>query len=209
MNKENKELIKLIDVKKKYKSNEVLNIDKFKFIKGESYLLIGANGSGKSTLIKIIVGLIKKYSGKVIINTSNIGYMPEKCVLPAKITIENFLKSICKIRNLEDSFIEKKLKDFSKQFNLDMNKRINALSKGMLQKVSLIQTLIHTPDLYIFDEPLNGLDYNSQKEFIKMIKILIMHKKTIIIATHFEKYYHNICQNKIYINGGKISEKLN
>lgn len=46
MNKENKELIKLIDVKKKYKSNEVLNIDKFKFIKGESYLLIGANGSG-------------------------------------------------------------------------------------------------------------------------------------------------------------------
>lgn len=182
-------MIKVFNLIKTYKNNNVLNIDFFNFEKGKSYLLVGSNGSGKSTLLKCILGINNINNGKIEINTKNIGYIPERFYFPEFCSIEKFLNSILNIYNkMENNHL---IYYYCQLFSLNETTFISKLSKGMMQKVLIIQSLIHDADLFIMDEPLNGLDNYSQKLFFRIIDDLKLNNKTIIIATHYPQFYNN------------------
>lgn len=202
--------INLFNICKTINNNVILNNIHYSFYEGKVYLLIGCNGSGKSSLIKAILGLYKK-TGEIINGFNNIAYVPERLIFPEYITIWNFLYNLGLIRKINKKQLVKNIKNLLLYFDLYKmkNKKLNYLSKGMLQKVLIIQALIQDADLYIFDEALNGLDINMQKKFLNYINKLKKSSKTIIITTHYEKYFEGIYDQKITVEEGKLVEKFN
>lgn len=202
-------MIKIKKVTKKYNNNLILDIESFSFEKGKSYMIVGNNGSGKSTLIKCILGINKINSGNVIINTKNIGYVPERYYFPDFCSIEKFLSSILELYSQENK--DDLINYYCDLFSINKKKKLSKLSKGMSQKVLIIQALIHNPDLLIFDEPLNGLDPMSQKKFLHIVDELKEKGKTIIITTHYPSFYQNnydyfvkIYNNSLYYENYKV-----
>ncbi|MBP5550687.1 MAG: ATP-binding cassette domain-containing protein [Bacilli bacterium] len=205
----NSNITKIIEIDKLckyYGKNKVLDIDYFCFLSSYTYLLIGANGAGKSTLIKLIINLIKASRGSIYVYTKYISYVPERFLFPDNIKTYDFLCTLCKVRGFgaTNSDVARELE----WWGIDKDKNINALSKGMKQKVLIIQAIIEDSELYIFDEPLNGLDPNSQADFIQVIKNLKRLGKTIIVCTHYDKYYASVFDYLVYFNGGMISEVI-
>lgn len=199
----NSNIIEINDLVKKYGKNIVLDIKQFNFKFGNTYLLIGANGAGKSTLIKLIIGLIKESNGKIIVNTKKISYVPERFTFPDALKVYDFLEKLCKVKTKID--MKQKINYLVDWWKIDKNKKLSQLSKGMKQKVLIMQAIILEVDLYIFDEPLNGLDIDSQKDFLLILKHLKKLGKTIIICTHYDKYYSELVSECIYFRGGKIN----
>ena len=195
-------MILIKNLKKKYKNNLILDIDSFHFEKGKSYLVVGSNGSGKSTLIKCILGINRLDCGDIKVNTNNISYIPEKYYFPDFCTIDKFLLNILSLYSLE---INKDLIDYyTSLFNIEKTRYLNKLSKGMQQKVLIIQSLIHNANLFIFDEPLNGLDVNSQNIFFDIIDKLKDGVNTVIITTHYPAFYKNKYDYIIKLNNRKL-----
>lgn len=153
--------------------------------------LVGANGNGKTTLIKCILNLVK-YDGKIIINTKKIAYAPEKIQFPDYIRVEEFLFDLAKCKKKSNLNYRDLIEDFINKFSLNehRNKYLIKLSKGTKQKINLIQALLSDADVYIFDEPLSGLDEKSKNTFVREIQNLRKHSKLIIIATHHPLEYH-------------------
>lgn len=195
-------MITLENVIKKYGNKEVLNIPYFKFEQGKNYLLIGSNGSGKSTLIKCILGINTLTEGKIKICEKNIGYIPEKVFSADFMKVNEFFKNICSLYNC--LFDDKIIANYCLMFNIPRYIKLTNMSKGMLQKVMIIQALIHNSNLYIFDEPLNGLDKASQISFLEIVNELKKSNKSIIICTHYPQFYDINFDYKITIEKGNI-----
>lgn len=200
-------IIKISNLVKKYRDITVLDIDECTFREGNSYLLLGENGSGKSTLIKLILFLIKANKGKIKIDFNRIGYIPENVYLPSYLTVKEFLLILSKIRKVRDANL--KINEQLTLWNLKGSKLLSHLSKGMVRKLIIIQSLLHNPDLLIFDEPINGLDIKSQNIFYQLINNLREDKKTILVTTHYKHYYNNLYDKLLYLQDGKIYEECN
>lgn len=194
-------MILLKNVIKKYGNNLVLNINNFLFLKGKSYLLVGSNGSGKSTLIKCILGINQINEGIIEVHTNNIGYVPERCYYPEFCSIEKFLKSILLLNNITSN---KMIDYYCDLFKIDKKLSLSKLSKGMNQKVLIIQALIHNATLYIFDEPLNGLDQKMQNIFFDIVNNLRKNENTVIITTHYPEFYSNKYDYYLKLENGNI-----
>ena len=187
-------MIKLINLKKCYDNNTIIDIDYFKFEANKKYLLIGENGSGKSTLLKLIIGAIFPTTGSVNVDFKRIGFVPEKVVLPEFINLDIFLKLInC---NYDNKYII--------LFSLNKYKKFYKYSKGMKQKAVIIQALINDFDIIIFDEPMNGLDKISKIKFLNLLEEL---KKTIIVATHYPDEFKHLSFNKIRLIDGMLYDQ--
>ena len=183
--------IKLYNISKSYKNKTVLKDVTIEFNSNNIYMIVGGNGSGKSTLLKIIIGLIKPDYGKVEKDKLKIGYVPERYLLPEYIKIKEYLYILGSIRKVNKNILNKRIDELLKEWELYDYKeyKLKQLSKGMLQKVVILQALIHDPDVYIFDEALNGLDIKMQEKLIKCIYNLKQDNKIIIITSHYPKMY--------------------
>ena len=179
--------IELYDVSKKYRHNVVLSNLNLLINNKKINFLISPNGKGKTTLIKIMLKLIS-YSGKVITNCKTFAYCPERVILPDYITVIDFLKFFD--INEEHALL------LLKKFNVKTDSKIRTLSKGMHQKILIVQCLTTNVDAYFFDEPLNGLDYESEKIFVEEVHKLHKKGKMIVIASHYIEKYH-LLQNNI------------
>lgn len=143
----------------------------------EPYVLIGKNGTGKSTLFKFLANIKKGKNGYLNLKES-IFYLPEKVLLPKSIKVNKLLEFYI---GLTDSLESGEF--WLRRYKVDGNKEIRKLSKGMLQKVGIILSLIDNSKIILYDEPFEGLDNESIKQFISDIKEV--HKdKTVIIAIH-------------------------
>ncbi len=144
-------------------------------------LIIGGNGSGKSTSLKLICKFIllkQTDRGKIVNDFKKIAFLPEKTAIPLHGMVNEYLKNVIKIYDVED-----KIDYYLNLFNLK-NTALKTLSKGMMQKVCIIHTLLLDADLYVYDEPLDGIDENAAKTFIKCLNEKVKKGKTVIIATH-------------------------
>lgn len=204
-------LIEIVNVTKKYGNNIVLdNIDLI-IKKGTFNLFIGQNGSGKSTTIKLILGFLrlkKNDTGKIYVKTNKISYVPEKVMIPPYVTIKEFLIDLLNLRS--DGIIEgiNNIKEYVEYFDLNPNQSISSLSKGMRQKVGIIQAILNDNDLIILDEPSSGLDIESIDKLKNILKKLKEKGKTIIVSTHNMDYYKEL-YDKIYeFSDKKLKEIL-
>jgi ABC-2 type transport system ATP-binding protein len=176
--------------------------------------LLGPNGAGKTTLIRIINRITAPDSGEVLFNNRplqendiyNIGYLPEERGLYKKMKVGEQSVYLAQLKGLSTREAEKRLKVWFKKFDiLDWwNKKLEELSKGMQQKVQFIITVVHDPDLLIFDEPFSGFDPLNTELLKNEILELKERGKTIIFSTHNMASVEEICDEIALINRSQV-----
>lgn len=226
------EIIEVKGVKKTFKlSRKQMKINKtdealkiavndlsFNVHKGECYGLLGPNGAGKTTTLRMMATLIKPDCGDIVIDGASVIESPEQ--VRAKI---GFLTSELK---LEDFFTPNYLFDYYSDLRgIDKEKRntwkkelfdkfgitkfqevkVGDLSTGMKQKASIAISLVHNPDIIIFDEPTNGLDVITAKMVTDFLKDLKSEGKTIIVSTHIFSLIEHVCDRVGIVINGKMA----
>lgn len=193
------ELTKIYDFG--FKKNIVFEKINLIFDSDKIHFLIGPNGSGKSTLIKCILNLID-YKGEILISSNKIAYSPEKLIMPDYLTVNQFLKTLLIAKHQNEENIQEKISLYLNYFGIKKYENTNLvkLSKGTKQKINLLQAILEQADIYIFDEPLSGLDKESKKTFKQIICDLKKQDKLIIISTHHLEDYR--FRNKNIIDMG-------
>jgi zinc transport system ATP-binding protein len=147
----------------------ILNDINLELEKGKITTLIGPNGGGKTTIARILLGIVKPSSGKVVKDPKiKIGYMPQKIEIDRTIplTAKDFIQlSTCKIE-FDETF-----KNLSERLNIKkiLHKQIHDLSGGQLQKVLFLRALLNKPNLLVLDEPTQYMDINATQEFYQII----------------------------------------
>ncbi len=201
---------------KRIKKTAVNNLS-FEVKKGEVFGLLGPNGAGKTTTLRMLASLIKPDSGEIevcgidCINNSrelrqNIGFLTSELKLEDYFT-PNFLFDYFSQLYKIDSKIAKERKQmlFDKfEINDYKDTKVEKLSTGMKQKVSLAVALVNDPDVIIFDEPTNGLDVITAKVVTDFLEELKNSGKTIIVSTHIFTLIEKVCDRVGIIIDGKM-----
>lgn len=198
-------VLEVENIVKKYGNFVAVNGISFSVNKGEILGLIGENGAGKSTTLKILAGLIKPDSGEVRYfgkkfdeNTKRIiGYLPEIDALYDNMKVSEYLKLFAEIYNVKPD-IRKILK-----FLELPDKYISELSKGMRRKVSIARTLLHDPDVLIYDEPTGGLDPTTSLSIAELMRELARRGKIIVFSAHNMFYVERIADKVVVMKGGR------
>ena len=179
---------------------------------GDFFGFIGPNGAGKSTLIRTLLGLINATGGSAEIfgndiakskveNLSKIGYLPSETVFYRGMKVKDVLSLSANLRNIDCS---SEAKILCERLQLDMDKKIEALSFGNRKKVGIVCALQHKPDLYILDEPTSGLDPLMQKEFYSILKERNESGATVFLSSHILSEVGRYCKHAAIIREGKI-----
>lgn len=171
--------------------------------------LLGPNGSGKTTLIKLIAGILRPTSGRLLVNRSEIGMETKEIVsyLPER----NYIPKYLKVRQMIDYF-DDFYKDFNrekaermiKSLSIDPDKKIKALSKGNLEKIQLILVMSREAKLYLLDEPIAGVDPAARDYILNTIITNYNPDASIIISTHLISDIENILDDVIMIKPGAL-----
>ena len=203
---------------KKYDSYEAVCIDRLHVPKHSIFAFIGKNGAGKTTTIKSIVGLLNVDNGYIKVNgkniktnkkdvKKNIGYIADTPMVYDYLTGYEFVKFMANIYGIEDGEeLEELIKYYINKFEIDdkVNEFINTYSHGTKQKIAIIATLIHKPNLLILDEPTVGLDPQTTK----ILKDVLVEERekgtTIFISTHILSVAEEICDRLAIIDKGII-----
>ncbi|OCA84557.1 ABC transporter [Bacillus sp. FJAT-27225] len=210
-------VLSLKGLKKSYGYKEVLKGIDLEVSRGQIIGYIGPNGAGKSTTIKLLLGLEEGYEGEIKIfgvslnqndnsYKQKIGYVPEIAELYDNLTAIEYLTFVGELYGMEASRAEEKAKKLMKAFGLDnvFYSRISSFSKGMKQKVLIISSMLHDPELLFLDEPLSGLDANSVMIFKEILSQLAASGKTIFYSSHIMDVVEKISNRIVLINGGVI-----
>ena len=209
--------IEFKNVSKAYKDLLALDDISFDVRKGEILGYVGPNGAGKTTTIKILVGLIKDYLGKVYIYGKNIakdnkethkliGYHPQEANFQEWRTVNHALKTFGRLSGLKSPQLDNRINKILELINLQdfRDKKITHLSGGLFQKLRLGQALLHEPEILVLDEPLSGLDPSSRVQFKSIIKKLAKKGKTILFSSHILSDVQDIANKIGILNLGQI-----
>ena len=186
---------------------------------GEVFGLLGLNGSGKTTAIKLLMGLHLPTTGDVevlgrrvpdIEALARIGYAPEAAYLNRSLTGRENLRLFAALSRVPEAQREKRVADMLDSVGLGpaADKRLSDYSKGMLQRASLAQALIHDPELVILDEPVTGLDPLAIKEVRVLILWLKSKGKTVLFSSHDISEVEKVCDRIGILSGGRLAKVM-
>jgi len=202
------------DVVKQYSNHRALNNVSISVPQGKIFGLLGPNGAGKTTLIRIINRITAPDSGEVLFegrpsqssDIYRIGYLPEERGLYKKMKVGEQAIYLAQLKGLTIPEAKRRLKVWFEKFDIMQwwNKNLEELSKGMQQKVQFIVTIIHEPDLLIFDEPFSGFDPVNTELLKKEILELKSSGHTIIFSTHNMASVEEICDEIALINKSEV-----
>ena len=202
------------NVVKQYSSHLALDGVSLNVPKGTVYGLLGPNGAGKTTLIRIINCITAPDSGEIMLNgkklspadVRNIGYLPEERGLYKKMKVGEQAMYLARLKGMSKQDATTALKYWFEKFEIQewWNKKVEELSKGMAQKVQFITTILHDPELLIFDEPFSGFDPVNTDLLKKEILALRDKGATIIFSTHNMESVEELCENISLINKSRI-----
>lgn len=208
--------IKVENLTKFYGEQKAVDNISFEIKTGEVIGFLGPNGAGKSTTMKMMTGYMAPSGGSVTIEGMDvgqnplavkrkIGYLPEHNPLYSDMPIIDYLRFCAQIQGMDRAVVDDRIREMVNLCGLDAekHKRIHELSKGYRQRVGLAQSIIHDPEVLIFDEPTTGLDPNQIIEIRKLIKKL-GEEKTVILSSHILSEVEATCDRILIINKGKI-----
>ncbi len=203
------ELLECKNLCKEFDNKPVLQDINLKIPRGKIIGLLGKNGAGKSTLIKLINDLLTPTSGEILINGEKpgikskelIAYLPERTYLDKEMTIKQVIKYF---EEFHKNFDSQKAIKLLKDLDLDINKKISKMSKGMQEKLQLILVMSRSAELYILDEPLGGVDPATRDYILDTILSNFSEGATVIISTHLIADIERILDEVIFMDKGKI-----
>lgn len=199
-------MIQIENVTKSYGSTKVLKGIDMEFRKGEIAGVIGENGAGKTTLFKCISAL-EKFGGTIRfaegISKNNIGYLPTDPYFLPLITGREYLQLVCNARNIQETDF-----DANNIFNLPLDRYAESYSTGMKKKLALIGLLLQKNEIFILDEPFNGVDIHSNIIIEEVIKKLKAHGKVVILSSHIFSTLHNTCDYLYHLKDGQIAKSV-
>lgn len=180
---------------------------------GEIMGLIGQNGAGKTTTFRLILNLLVANAGQTLWNgesigeglLDNIGYLPEERGLDEKLTVEQQLLYLGQLNGMIKREVTESIDTWMERFQVkgDRKDKISSLSKGNQQKVQLIATLMHEPDLIILDEPFSGLDPVNAELLEDGIRHAAKRGASIIFSSHNMANVESLCQSVVMLKNGR------
>ena len=212
-------MLEIKDIVKRYSNHLALDNVSVSVRKGIVFGLLGPNGAGKTTLLRIINGITAPDSGSLSFNgekmqrgdMTKIGYLPEERGLYKKMKVGEQAMYLAQLKGLSSKVAYSRLNVLFEKFEIQhwWNKKIEELSKGMAQKIQFIVTIVHEPELLIFDEPFSGFDpINTQ---VLKSEVLALKNKgtTVILSTHDMASVEELCDDIALINKSKCVLKGN
>ena len=213
-------VLKLENLTKRFGDLTAVNNINLEVHRGETIGLVGPNGAGKTTTIKMIAKILRPNSGRILIRTNGvelqnlakisrnitqIGFLID---IPAfyNMTANQLLRYFANLQNYPSNKIDQRIDELLERFKLSewKYKPVKTFSKGMTQKIGIIQALIHDPEVIILDEPQTGLDPLARVEIRKYIRELQSLGKTIFVASHMLYEISEVCDKIALINYGSI-----
>ena len=190
----------------------------FTAYKGEIFGLLGPNGAGKTTTLRMLATLIKPDSGNAFIDGKSIiteekevrrkiGFLTSELKLEDFFTPNYLLGFFSELYGVDKTVAAQRKQSLFSKFGIDRFAEVKLanLSTGMKQKVSLVISIVHDPDLIIFDEPTNGLDVLTAKVVTDFLEELRAEGKTIILSTHIFSLVEKLCDRVGIIINGKLT----
>jgi ABC-2 type transport system ATP-binding protein len=209
--------IEVVELRKHYGRTHAVNGITFEFSAGQIFGFIGPNGAGKSTTMRILATLEEPTSGAASIDGVSvveepekahrlIGYVPDHLPSHRDITVHEYLDFFARAYGLRGEKRTKTVEGVEEFTNLVgiREKRLNALSKGMKNRVSIARAIVHDPPVLLMDEPAAGLDPRARIELRELLKVLAAQGKAILISSHILSELGEICNGAIIIERGKI-----
>jgi len=195
-------MIQIIDLHKSYGSKEVLKGISYDFEPGLVHGIVGENGAGKTTFFKCIAGL-ERFEGDIKSNVypikNHLGLLETNPQFMSKITGWEYLKLICSARKIQvDNFIEQNV------FDLPLDEYAENYSTGMKKKLALTGLLLQNNNLFILDEPFNGVDIHSNILINEIINKLKQASKTLLISSHIFSTLSDSCDEIHLLKEGRF-----
>ena len=199
-------MIKIEELSKFYGKKQVLNTINLEFKKGKVYGIVGENGAGKTTLFRCISGL-ESYKGNISSDFSklknHLGLLLTEPYFFSKITGKEYIQLLAnarqtKLTNIEDKNI----------FDLPLNQYASTYSTGMKKKLALTAILLQANNVFILDEPFNGVDIQSNLIITEIIKRFKKLEKTVIISSHIFSTLADTCDEIYLMKKGEIIKKV-
>src|SRR6056297_39706 len=204
------EYLKAREVNKKFINQYALHNVNLTVPENSIYGLLGPNGAGKTTLIRIINRITAPDEGDILLkgrkikmeDVFRIGYLPEERGLYKKMKVGEQSMYLAQLKGMKKRDAQEKLKYWFEKFEIQpwWNKKVEELSKGMQQKIQFITTIIHEPELLIFDEPFSGFDPINTNLLKKEVLRLKEQGSTIIFSTHNMESVEELCDHITLIN---------
>jgi ABC-2 type transport system ATP-binding protein len=210
-------MLEAVHLTKRYASIPAVQDLSFSLRPGQVLGCLGPNGSGKSTTVKMLTGLLSPSRGLVQFNGRSIqddltgyrnqlGYVPEEAHLYPFLTGWEYLELVGTLRGMPRSELESKIDSLLQLFSLHPSRHlgIGQYSKGMRQRILLIAAIMHNPDIFIFDEPLSGLDVTSALIFKNMVHVLGQQGKLVFYCSHVLEVVEKICTDVLILRKGLV-----
>jgi sodium transport system ATP-binding protein len=187
---------------------------------GQIYGLLGANGAGKTTTLRILATILEPTDGTAVVCghdvidepdkvRANVGFLSAATALYPRLTSREMVEYFGRLNGLDESTLRKRVDEIFSR--LDMNsfrdRRCDKLSTGMKQKTSIARTLVHDPQVMIFDEPTLGLDVMTARTIIDFIRECRQRGKTVIFSTHVMNEVEKLCDVVGIIQSGKLLDE--
>ncbi|MEI0557143.1 ABC transporter ATP-binding protein [Brachyspira intermedia] len=205
-------VIKVDNITKDYGSSRGVFDLSFEVNKGEIFGMLGPNGAGKTTTIRQLMGFIKSDKGNAkILNMncfdkreniqSKLGYLPGEIAFMDEMKGDDFINFIADMKSIKN---KNRIKELIDIFELDANRKINKMSKGTKQKISIVCAFMNEPEVVILDEPTSGLDPLMQKKFIDLILEEKKKGTTIFMSSHIFEEIEKTCDRVGILKNGKL-----
>lgn len=211
-----KELTKKFPQKEK---EELLAVNNLSFTahKGEIVVLLGVNGAGKTTTMRMLSTVLQPSSGTATIENhdiirspqqvrANLGFLSGDTGLYGRLTAREIIFYFGRLYDVKDAAISSRIQELSELLDMSafLDKKIDLLSTGMKQKVSIARSIIHDPPVMIFDEPTAGLDILTAKNIVSFIHHCRKKEKCVLFSTHIMREAERIADRIVMIHEGRI-----
>ena len=202
-------VLEIRDLSKNYGATNALNNVNLKIERGEIVGLLGPNGSGKTTMLKIINGLVNNYNGEVRILGQNlnveskgkVAFLPDSNFVPQSWSIARLLEFF---GDFFDDFNKARALALFRELDINLDSRFKSLSKGTKEKVQLCLILSRDAEIYMFDEPIAGVDPKARDLIFRLILDNYNKDASIIISTHLVRDVESILSSAIFLRYGEV-----
>jgi sodium transport system ATP-binding protein len=201
------------------RKGDILGADRvsFRAEPGSIYGLLGANGAGKTTTLRVLATLLRPTSGTALVAghdivrepdkvRANVGFLAASTALYARLTAREMIAYFGRLNGLGEAALRERIRFIADELEMHdfLDRRCDKLSTGMKQKTSIARTIVHDPQVMIFDEPTLGLDVMTARSIVRFVRECRGRGKTVIYSTHVMSEAEKLCDVIGIIHGGAL-----